>query len=145
MIPNGSEIMTVQGRKVKVGDILYRGRDDLKVTEIRFRPELNEYEVFFKDAIRISSAPVCIAERYLRWNSYHIPNDPKPIDRDTGYNGVPVEGGVNHCEWNDKGTCRHPVISNGKDSLRRNFQSKRNCSLTIFGVHRCHGFLPARS
>ncbi len=83
----------------------------------------------------------------LRSSPYDIPDDPDEsnlVDKSVGYNGVPVEGGVNHCEWNDKGVCRHPIISNGKDSLRRNFNSKRNCSLTIFGVDKCSGFLPAR-
>lgn len=68
----------------------------------------------------------------------------KFLDLNEGINGIPVAGGVNHCRWNWQGLCLEPEISNGTEEQKRmkraNYDSKRNCSLTILGCNKCSGF-----
>jgi len=57
-------------------------------------------------------------------------------------NGIELKSGVNHCEWNIDGKCTNPLITRRElpFGFSRDWDSKQNCTLTIYGVKYCHGF-----
>jgi len=61
--------------------------------------------------------------------------------------GMKIESGINNCHWNTEGKCTNWEITLNKRILAftRDYDSKQNCTLTILGVHLCHGYKPETS
>ncbi len=59
-------------------------------------------------------------------------------------NGIELKSGVNNCYWNVQGKCTNETITRNKllDGFSRDWDSKQNCTLTIFGIHACFGYKP---
>ena len=58
-------------------------------------------------------------------------------------NGLPCESGKNDCYWNYEGRCTSWIVTQTKNrsNLTRNWDSKRNCTLTQIGVPMCGEYL----
>ena len=58
--------------------------------------------------------------------------------------GIPLESGVNMCEWNVNGKCTHPKmpynVGNFQDGFTRSWDSTVNCVFTVEGVYACAGY-----
>ncbi len=57
-------------------------------------------------------------------------------------NGIPIESGVNNCYFNFKSKCVNKEVTRSTTTMPKDWDSKRNCGLTIFGVHVCGGYKP---
>ncbi len=60
--------------------------------------------------------------------------------------GIELKSGVNHCEWNIKGRCTNALVTRKElpFGFSRDWNSKQNCTLTIYGVKLCGGFKESR-
>ena len=59
-----------------------------------------------------------------------------------GLNRIEVRSGVNNCRWNVDGRCTCPEITRDESppGCGRDWDSRQNCTLTIFGVAKCHRY-----
>ena len=57
-------------------------------------------------------------------------------------NGIPIEGGVNDCHWVFKRKCTNPDVTRNKirKGYSRDWKSKQNCTLSLWGTIYCDGF-----
>ena len=62
-------------------------------------------------------------------------------------NGIELKSGVNNCHWNIEGKCCNFAITHNDNPIgfHWDFYSKRNCGLTILGVHCCSGYKPEKN
>ncbi len=58
--------------------------------------------------------------------------------------GIPIKSGVNNCETNWKGKCINKVITRSKTTMPKDWDSKQNCTFTIYGVHLCSEYKPEK-
>lgn len=59
--------------------------------------------------------------------------------------GIELKDGVNNCHWNIERRCTNPDVTRNKVDKRffsRDWDTKRNCGLTILGVHVCSEYKP---
>jgi len=58
--------------------------------------------------------------------------------------GIELKSGVNNCYWNTKGKCTNWAITRNENplDLKRDWNSKQNCTLTVLGVHICSNYKP---
>jgi len=59
-------------------------------------------------------------------------------------NGIEIKSGVNNCYWNIKGKCTNHLVTRNDEQFgfSRDWDSKQNCTLTIFGISVCSGYKP---
>jgi hypothetical protein len=62
-------------------------------------------------------------------------------------NGIEISSGINDCHWNLSGKCINKIITDYSNKTPINFSanwhSKKNCTLTQFGVYLCSEYIPA--
>lgn len=53
--------------------------------------------------------------------------------------GIKVKSGVNNCYYNTKGKCTNVKVTRNpiQKGFTQDWESKQNCTLTIYGVHKC--------
>jgi len=56
--------------------------------------------------------------------------------------GIILKSGVNNCWYNYQGKCVNKIVTRSKTKMSRDWDSKQNCTLTVYGVHVCSGYKP---
>jgi len=60
-------------------------------------------------------------------------------------NGIEIRAGVNNCYWNLKGLCTNYKVTRNKiESVYRDWKSRVNCTMTIYGVYLCSEYKPEK-
>ena len=60
-------------------------------------------------------------------------------------NGIELGAGINNCYFNVDGKCTSWEVTRNTNPLPgfvRDWDSKQNCTVTIYGVHVCGGYRP---
>ncbi len=58
--------------------------------------------------------------------------------------GIPIKSGVNNCDSNIKGRCINKTVTRSNTTMNKDWDSKQNCTLTIYGVHLCSEYKPEK-
>ncbi len=58
--------------------------------------------------------------------------------------GIKKESGVNNCIDNCKGICVNKTVTRSQTRMNKDWDSKQNCALTIYGVHLCSEYKPEK-